>query len=184
MVTLTACGSEGTVGEVKDSEIVMAEETVVEEVATVEVAEPEPVPAPETVPEPTVVETSEEATEEAPVYEGIDMESTLSGEEWIKTFDGIITVPKVVILSDETGRKQIVEDADKVIINPDTDYIAVYLPGDAKLESHFKGLRTNSSILGEHYEVCYLEPEITREMGKQNAAVYVTLNGEELMNLI
>lgn len=178
MVTLTACGSEATVEEVKDSQIVIAEESVVEEVSTVEVAEPEPTP--EVVPEPTVVETVEPTTEEAPVYEGIDMESTLPGEEWIKSFDGIITVPKVVILNDETGRKQIVEDGDKVNVNPDTDYIAVYLPGDAKLESHFKGLRTNGSVLGEHYELCYLDPEITREMGKQNAAIYVTFNGEEV----
>lgn len=178
MATFTACGSKETVEEAKDSEVVIAEEAVVEEVATVEVAEPKPTP--EAVPEPTVVETVEPTTEEAPVYEGIDMESTLPGEEWIKTFDGIITVPKVVILNDETGRKQIVEDGDKVTINPDTDYIAVYLPGDAKLESHFKGLRTNSSVLGEHYELCYLDPGITREMGKQNAVVYVTFNGEEV----
>lgn len=177
MVTLTACGSEATVEEAKDSQIVIAEEAVVEE-ATVEVAEPEPTP--EAVPEPTVVETVEPTTEEAPVYEGIDMESTLPGEEWIKTFDGIITVPKVVILNDETGRKQIVEDGDKVTINPDTDYIAVYLPGDAKLESHFKGLCLNRATKGEYYQLCYLDAEVTREMGKQDAAVYVTFNGEEV----
>ena len=177
MVTLTACGSEATVEEAKDSQIVIAEEAVVEE-ATVEVAEPEPTP--EAVPEPTVVETVEPTTEEAPVYEGIDMESTLPGEEWIKTFDGIITVPKVVILNDETGRKQIVEDGDRVNFNPDTDYIAIYLPGDAKMESHTKGLRRNVEVPGEHYQLCYLDPEITRERGKQNAAVYVTFDGEEV----
>ena len=60
MVTLTACGSEATVEEVKDSQIVIAEESVVEEVSTVEVAEPEPTP--EVVPEPTVVETVEPTT--------------------------------------------------------------------------------------------------------------------------
>ncbi len=180
MVTLTACGSEATVEEAKDSQIVIAEEAVVEETAAVEVAESEHVPAPETVPEPTVVETGEEATEEAPVYEGIDMESTLPGEEWIKTFDGIITVPKVVILNDETGRKQIVEDGDVITINPDTDYIAIYLPGGAQRANHSKAVRTVSSVSGEFYELLYLDVEKTRERGKQDAAVYVILDGEEV----
>ena len=178
MVTLTACGSEATVEEAKDSQIVIAEEAVVEEEATVEVAEPEPTP--EAVPEPTVVETVEPTTEEAPVYEGIDMESTLPGEEWIKTFDGIITVPKVVILNDETGRKQIVEDGDEVTINPDTDYIAIYLPGGAQRANHSKAVRTVSSVSGEFYELLYLDAEKTRERGRQNAAIYVTFNGEEV----
>jgi len=178
MVTLTACGSEATVEEAKDSQIVIAEEAVVEEEATVEVAEPEPTP--EAVPEPTVVETVEPTTEEAPVYEGIDMESTLPGEEWIKTFDGIITVPKVVILNDETGRKQIVEDGDVITINPDTDYIAIYLPGGAQRANHSKAVRTVSSVSGEFYELLYLDVEKTRERGKQNAAVYVILDGEEV----
>ena len=180
MVTLTACGSEATVEEAKDSQIVIAEEAVIEEEVSVEVAEPKPTPTPEAVPEPTVVETVEPTTEESPVYEGIDMESILPGEEWIKTFDGIITVPKVVILNDETGRKQIVENGDKVTINPDTDYIAVYLPGDAQRANHSKAVRTVSSVSGEFYELLYLDAEKTRERGKQDAAIYVIFNGEEV----
>lgn len=178
MVTLTACGSKATVEEVKDSQIAIAEEAVVEEEATVEVAEPES--KPEEIPEPAVAEIVEETTEEAPVYEGIDMESTLPGEEWIKTFDGIITVPKVVILNDETGRKQIVEDGDKVTINPDTDYFAVYLPGDAEMAEHILGIMVNDTVRTEDYWLMYLDSEMTREIGKQDAAVYVILNGEEV----
>lgn len=181
MISLTACSTKETTEVIKDTESVIAQVTVVEELTTEEMEEvADSELTPEAVSEPTVVETGEEATEEALVYEGIDMESTLPGEEWIKTFDGIITVPKVVILNDETGRKQIVEDGDKVTINPDTDYIGVYLPGDAKMESHTKGLRRNVEVPGEHYQLCYLDPEITRERGKQNAAVYVTFNGEEV----
>ena len=45
-----------------------------------------------------------EETSEGVVYEGIDMESTLPGLEWIATFDGIITEPKFVIFNDETTK--------------------------------------------------------------------------------
>lgn len=77
-------------------------------------------------------ETIEHTTEERPVYEGVDLESALPIDEWIQTFEGIITEPKVIIMNDETGRRQIVEDGDKIYINPDTDYFVVYLPEDAK----------------------------------------------------
>ena len=36
------------------------------------------------------------------------MESTLPGVEWIKTFDGVIEEPKMVIFNDETNKKVIV----------------------------------------------------------------------------
>ena len=171
--TLVGCGSKDTTGTVEsEAEAVMTKEAAMAE-STVEVAE-------EAVAEPTVAETVEETTEERPVYEGIDMESTLPGEEWIKTFDGVITEPKVVILNDETGRKQIVEDGDKVTINPDTDYIGVYLPGDAQRANHSKAVRTVSSVSGEFYELLYLDAEKTRERGRQAAAIYVTFNGEEV----
>ena len=68
-----------------------------------------------------------EETSEGVVYEGIDMESTLPGLEWIATFDGIITEPKFVIFNDETNKKVIVENGQEVEFC-DTDVFAVFFP--------------------------------------------------------
>ncbi len=177
MAMLTACSSAKTVEETKVSETVEVKEEVTE--VETEVAETELEPTAEPTPELTAEPTAE-PTPEPIVYEGIDMESTLSGEEWLQTFDGIITEPKVVILNDETGRKQIVENGDKVKFNPDTDYIAVYLPGEAQIASHYKGLRVEQSVAGENYDLLYLDVEVTRERRRQDAAIYVNVSGEEV----
>lgn len=57
----------------------------------------------------TNIEAAKEAepTQEPVVYEGIDMESTLPGMEWIETFNGVIDEPKMVIFNDETNKKHI-----------------------------------------------------------------------------
>lgn len=61
-------------------------------------------------------------------YEGIDMESTLPGKEWIQTtFPGVIDTPKIVIYNDATNRKTIVEEGEIVVYN-ESDTFAVYLP--------------------------------------------------------
>lgn len=61
-------------------------------------------------------------------YEGIDMESTLPGREWIQTtFPGVIDTPKIVIYNDETNRKTIVEEGEIVVYN-ETDTFAMYFP--------------------------------------------------------
>ena len=68
-----------------------------------------------------------EGTSEGVVYEGIDMESTLPGLEWIATFDGIITEHKFAIFNDETNKKVIVENGQEVEFC-DTDVFAVFFP--------------------------------------------------------
>ena len=133
MATLfTACGSgkednasatEDTTNVEVTKEAEPAETTEAEEVAEVE---------------PVVEEPIAEPTPEPVVYEGIDMESTLPGLEWIQTFDGIIEEPKMVIFNDETNKKVIVEVNQKVEFT-DTDTFAIYLP---------KG----KEVIGEEYE--------------------------------
>lgn len=72
--------------------------------------------------------TGSNVTEPAKVvYEGIDMDSSLPGEEWIETFHGIIDEPKIVIFNDDTGRKTIVENGDTVVFNK-SDTFGLYLP--------------------------------------------------------
>ncbi len=78
-------------------------------------------PAPEeATPEPTEKPTV--------VYEGIDMDSTLSGQEWLETFIGVIDEPKIVVFNDNTGKKVIVEQEGEVTINPEEDAMAIFLP--------------------------------------------------------
>ena len=74
-------------------------------------------------------DAAEETETQSVVYEGIDMDSTLPGLEWMDTFDGIIHEPKIVVFNDETNKKVIVENGDKVEFAL-TDTIATYVPAD------------------------------------------------------
>lgn len=126
MATLfTACGSsrEANTFATEDTTNVEVakEEDSTETTETEEVAEVEP----------EVEEPTEELMPEPVVYEGIDMESTLPGLEWIETFNGVIDEPKLVIYNDETNRKIIVENDQKIEFS-DNDILTFYCPkGDA-----------------------------------------------------
>lgn len=113
---LTACSSGKTDAAPASEETSAAEADKEAEQVKEEAAEPEPTAEP--TPEPTP---------EAVVYEGIDMESTLPGEEWIKTFDGIIDEPKLVVFNDDTNKKVIVENGQEVEFSR-TDKLYVYVP--------------------------------------------------------
>ena len=96
-------------------------ETVKEEQKK-EIATPEPTIDP--TPEPTPVPTP-------------DTESTLPGVEWIKTFDGIIDEPKLVVFNDSTNKKVILEELEEVEFYDD-DTLAVYIPqGKGKIVRYF-----------------------------------------------
>ena len=67
-------------------------------------------------------------------YEGIDMESTLPGREWVQTtFPGVIDTPKIVIYNDTTNRKTIVEEGEVVVYN-ESDTFAIYLPEGVEID--------------------------------------------------
>lgn len=85
-----------------------------------------------TASEDTVEATPEPAGTEAVVYEGIDMESTLPGLEWIATFEGVIDEPKIVVFNDVTNKKVIVENGGTVEFAAD-DTLAIYRAG-AKID--------------------------------------------------
>ena len=87
-----------------------------------EIATPEPTIEP--TPEPTPVPTP-------------DTESTLPGVEWIKTFEGIIDEPKLVVFNDSTNKKVILEELEEVEFYDD-DTLAVYIPqGKGKIVRYF-----------------------------------------------
>lgn len=118
---LTACSSGQATETPAKEETTKAE--VTEEMPAVEQVEEEVA-----TPEPTEEPTPELEVEDSK-YSGIDMESTLPGIEWLDTFDGIITEPKLVVFNDETNKKVIVEEGERVEFSL-TDTLAVYVPTD------------------------------------------------------
>ena len=73
------------------------------------------------------VESSSESLAEPVVYEGIDMESVLPGEQWVASFKGIVHEPKLVVFNDETNKKIIVEEGQEIEFSF-TDKIAIFIP--------------------------------------------------------
>jgi hypothetical protein len=114
---LMACSNAETTEETKKTEeAVVKEETAEVEVAEVKEAQPTPEPTAEPTPEPTPI-----------VYEGIDMESTLPGREWVESFKGIIEEPKFVVFNDTTNKKVIVENEQEVKFE-EGDTLAIFMP--------------------------------------------------------
>lgn len=130
---LTACSSRQAAATPANEETTKAEVTekaqIVEQTEKVAVSEP-----------------AEEPTPEPVVYEGIDMESTLPGADWLDTFDGIINEPKLVIFNDETNRKVIVENGQKIDFS-DTDALVIYIPKGK--EASYESSQNDSAIFGE-----------------------------------
>lgn len=126
-IFLSACGSDQASTPISEEEITevvsdLEETTEPAEGESTEVVEPE-----ESAEIESTEETAPETESEQVVYEGIDMESTLPGAEWIATFNGIITEPKFVIFNDDTNKKVIVENGQEVEFD-DTDVFAIFFP--------------------------------------------------------
>ncbi len=184
MLCLVACGAESN----SDVNAIIDDETTAKPPVVEVTAEPTTEPSSEVVeataePTPTeepVVEATPEPTEVPKVvYEGIDMESDLSGEEWINTFVGIIDEPKVVVYNDETGRKEIIEEGAKVIFNPEVDVLALYLPEGYKYANLTKDIFISEMDDEQSHKAFYLDVEKTRERKRWDAAIYVKYEGEE-----
>ncbi len=182
MCHLVACGGEakedasaGGSNEVVDNST--DDEPVVTAEPTVEVT-PAPTEEPTTEATPAPTEEPTPAPTENP-YPGIDMESDLPGLEWIETFVGIIDEPKVVVYSDVTGKKQIVEMGDKVFVNPDEDMIAIYVPDGCNIVNKKVDIYTISGVRGEHCEAYVLDAEKTKEKSFWKSAFCVKYDESE-----
>lgn len=130
-------------------------ETVVVKEEASEIAEAKDVESKPT-PEPTA-KPAPKPTPKPIVYEGIDMESTLPGEEWLLTFEGIITEPKFVIFNDETNKKVIVEEKEKVILEVG-DYFVVYNPNEESL-LRSRGIKIKDLHGYGYYDVILFDEE-------------------------
>ena len=187
MCYLVACGGEakedastGGSNEVVDNST--DDEPVVTAEPTVEVT---PAPTEDPTTEATLApteETTEETTEgSSEEYEGIDLESTLPGKEWLETFVGIVDEPKVVVFSDVSGKKVIVEQDGEVVINPDEDAIALYLPDNFYYANVYQGIEKSQEKNTVETDFCiifYLDSNKMREKEDWKAA-FLVKSGEE-----
>ena len=131
---LTACSNSKTeettaVEGTEQVEEPAQDDTMVTESSMEQDQENEDTAASENVEESKAVESgaTEETETQSVVYEGIDMESTLPGLEWIETFNGVIEEPKLVIFNDETNKKIILESDQKIEFS-DGDNLLIYAP--------------------------------------------------------
>lgn len=173
MCCMVACG-----GETNDTANVGGNNEIVNDAADKPVVTEAPVVEPEVTPAPAEVtpEPTAEPTENP--YPGIDMNSELSGKEWIKTFKGVIDEPKVVVFNDETGRKQIIEPEEVVLITHESDTLAVHLP-EGYAMTGTRDLIVADWISGEGYEVLELDSEEMSKNKFRMSAVSISYKGEE-----
>ena len=184
VVTLTMALFMATILMACSSKAAPAEETKETEAAAIkqETVEVDEVKEEEATPEPTVEPTLEPTSEPTPepiVYEGIDMNSTLPGAEWAKTFDGIINEPKYFIFNDSTNKKVIVEQGQEVEFE-DEDSFGVYIPEGV---THI-GLIDKNLVFGTRYPgKPYILTELWEGFKEDGFAVMetdLTFNGEEM----
>lgn len=124
MTVFTGCGSAQATGtDVEQETIETTDITDTKE----EITEPGEITESEMSEETVEPEVTEEPAMEAVVYEGINMDSTLPGAEWVATFEGIIDEPKLVVFNDETNKKVILENDQEVDFSL-TDKIVIYIP--------------------------------------------------------
>ncbi len=183
LLCFVACGSESTETATTNVGAGNNQEAVTGTVTDEPTAKPEveATAEPTTVPSSEAVEATTEPTEEPVLYPGIDMASDLPGEEWVETFVGIIEEPKIVVFSDETGRKEIFEKDSIIKFNPDADMIGIYLPDGYKFVETVKGItQIEKGYNREYFRYYKLMSKETRNKGVQTAALYAEYEGEEI----
>lgn len=120
----------------------------------------------------------EETVEELYIPEGIDMESTLPGEEWVASFVGKVTEPVVLIYNDITGRKEVVQAGSEVTVNPDEDRIAEYCAEKNCYSEPYK-ISVKETYTFDNYEIRVLDAEKLRSVPKRQAKMTIRGGAEE-----
>ncbi|MBP3604115.1 MAG: hypothetical protein J6J79_08220 [Lachnospiraceae bacterium] len=123
-----------------------------------------------------------EAAKENDIPKGVDIESTLPGEQWLESFVGIVEEPIVVIFNDNTGRKEVVQANSTVTVNPDEDKIGIYLP------EHKMGLMGSTThaisvkefhTISRECEIIEMDAKKMRDIPERNAKVTFRNDKEE-----
>lgn len=175
---LTACSNQSAAAApAKEEATEVKEDTAEVEQVKEEVAEPEPTAEP--TPEPEVEDSK---------YPGIDMESTLPGLEWIATFDEInVNEPIIVVYNDETNKKVIVNEGDKVEFSKSSDILAIYTPNMERINvwatpSGFTENWNGSNELSDALtatRVIFCSKGVTSSDSKLKCVAMAECNGEE-----
>lgn len=127
-----------------------------------------------------ISETESQTIEtETDSYAEIDMESTLSGVEWIKTFEGIITEPKLVVFNDDTNKKIILEQSQEVEFSDD-DTLAVYIPKNSGEVTRYLLFEDASNVDGITL-LRNISSSIMREGYVVPMCINITFNGENMI---
>lgn len=176
---LTACSS-ATSEDSNDENTALTTstiETTLEEIETTTIVENVPNNEMTTVTEDT---TGSESTPENEVYipEGIDINSTLSGQEWLESFIGNVNEPVVVVFSDDTGRKEVVQANSEIEINPDEDTIAVYWPEEG-MRTTYHAISLAYTTRFNFYEINDLDAVSLRSIPERPARITVRGNDKE-----
>lgn len=120
----------------------------------------------------------EETVEALYIPEGIDMASTLPGEEWVASFVGNVAEPVVVIYNDNTGRKEVVQANSEVTINPDEDMIAVYFQ-DKGMGETTHAISVKETKAEDNYHILIMDSEKMRSIPERPAKVTVRGGAED-----
>jgi len=127
------------------------------------------------------VESTEEVVEpQADIPEGIDLESDLPGEEWLKSFSSTVSEPVVVIYNDVTGRKEVIQQDSEIYVNTKEDFIAVCFPEGYSV-TQCNGIIRDNTIQTTTYNIYIFNSEKANMMGDQNVDIIVS--GKEDWNL-
>lgn len=172
---LIGCGSKTTTETVKSEPEAVVKEDAPKVEEIVETKVPEEATVEESIIEETVVE---EPAEELYIPEGIDIESTLPGEEWVASFVGNVAEPVVVIYNDNSGRKEVVQANSEVTINPDEDMIAVYFQDKSMGETTY-AISVKETKVAECYHILIMDAEKMRTIPERPAKVTVMGGAED-----
>jgi len=171
MFTLTACGSKEVVEAVNETETVAVEESVTKE-PVVEASET-------VVAEEAVTDTiAQEPEKELYIPKGIDMESTLPGEDWVASFAGNVNEPVAVVFNDNTGRKEVIQGKSEVLINPKEDRIGLFL-NEEDMGFTLYQISPKDLINGDSYSVIIIDPVEQREFVDTEAGFHIYSGDEE-----
>lgn len=105
------------------------------------------------------------------------MEET-STEIWVASFVGKVNEPVVVVFSDDTGRKEVVQANGEITINPDEDTIAVYWENEG-MRSKPHAISVSKMYYYNYYEIYEFDIESLRSVSKRPATITVLDGSEE-----
>ena len=119
-------------------------------------------------------------SDEPIIPEGVDINSTLPGEQWMSTFvENGVTEPVVVFFNDETGRKEVVQPYSDVVVESESDRCGIYIP-EGRYYPTLNGFMEQDKK-SKGFKICkfdFEKLEQTIDILKQDAEMIMKFNSE------